>query len=411
MRRRVLLGGAGAVLLAGAGTTAAVLPRHLGPDPLPGLLTDASWRATADHGDTGPLAEARWLAAGSLPGAGGPWADMVRWALLDLRQLQQGGAFLAGPAARWRFSWPRDAAFAAAALSRTGHRPEALAALAFFTRVQRPDGGFEARYRPDGSLPDGRRAQDDGVGWLLWARAELAADAPAATAADLRPGTALRGLLDGCVRSVLTLTGEGRRLPPVSPDYWERGERRLPLGAAARLLAGLRAAARLHALLGEPAAPLRAAADRLEDRVRDAFGPEGYQRYARAGGRDAATCFLLPPFAAAAGEEVVEAWEGYQREAVRPAGGLAPGAGWKQDGISWTPEVGLVALTAAATGRGEVAGRWLTWLDAHRVPWGSLPEKVLPDGAPAGPAPLGWTAACVVLAVDALDRESSQNSG
>jgi len=29
--------------------------------------------------------------------------------------------------------------------------------------------------------------------------------------------------------------------------------------------------------------------------------------------------------------------------------------------------------------------------------WGSLPEKVLPDGRPAGPAPLAWTAALFVL--------------
>jgi GH15 family glucan-1,4-alpha-glucosidase len=45
----------------------------------------------------------------------------------------------------------------------------------------------------------------------------------------------------------------------------------------------------------------------------------------------------------------------------------------------------------------------MDWLDAHRTRWGSLPEKVLADGAPAGPAPLAWTAALVVLTAAQLD--------
>jgi GH15 family glucan-1,4-alpha-glucosidase len=55
------------------------------------------------------------------------------------------------------------------------------------------------------------------------------------------------------------------------------------------------------------------------------------------------------------------------------------------------------------SGRPQVATRWLDWLDAHRTRWGSLPEKVLADGAPAGPAPLAWTAALVVLTAAELD--------
>ena len=35
---------------------------------------------------------------------------------------------------------------------------------------------------------------------------------------------------------------------------------------------------------------------------------------------------------------------------ARPAGGLAPGAAWKRDGISWTPQTSLYALTAAVNG-------------------------------------------------------------
>ena len=63
-----------------------------------------------------------------------------------------------------------------------------------------------------------------------------------------------------------------------------------------------------------------------------------------------------------------------------------------------------MAYTAAAVGRDETAEHWLEWLDAHRTPWGSLPEKVNRSGQPAGPAPLLWTAALVLLTLDELDR-------
>jgi hypothetical protein len=95
----------------------------------------------------------------------------------------------------------------------------------------------------------------------------------------------------------------------------------------------------------------------------------------------------------------------YQHTALRTAGGLAPGTDWKQDGVSWTPETGLVALTAAASGRRDLAERWLDWLDGHRSPWGSLPEKVTARGRPAGPAPLAWTASLVVLTAEELQPQ------
>ena len=94
----------------------------------------------------------------------------------------------------------------------------------------------------------------------------------------------------------------------------------------------------------------------------------------------------------------------YVEQAGRPAGGLAPGVAWKSDGVSWTPETALVAYTAAASGDPATAARWSDWLVAHAAAWGSLPEKVLPDGTPAGPAPLAWTAALLVLTEHELAR-------
>ena len=46
----------------------------------------------------------------------------------------------------------------------------------------------------------------------------------------------------------------------------------------------------------------------------------------------------------------------------------------------------------------------LAWLDAHRTVHGSLPEKVTRTGRPAGPAPLTWTSALVLLTLTELDR-------
>ena len=72
--------------------------------------------------------------------------------------------------------------------------------------------------------------------------------------------------------------------------------------------------------------------------------------------------------------------------------------------MSWTPSTSLLALGLARAGEHEEATAILTWLAAHRTEAGSLPEKVLFDGRPAEVAPLAWTAANAVLALDALRR-------
>ncbi|GAA0295568.1 hypothetical protein GCM10009528_10750 [Kineococcus aurantiacus] len=395
----LLAGGTGLVASAVAGT--ALLPDRTEAAPVPRLLTDATWHAPD------PAADGAWLARGSVPGTGGPWEAMVRQALLDVRALTgANGAVAAGPAAAWNHAWPRDSAFAAVALARTGHLDEAAAVLGFLAAVQLRDGGFEARYLLDGSgTPDDRQRQDDGAGWALWALRGVL-DAEPATAADRAPQ--LRGLLEDALDFVLERTSGGDRLPDPSPDYWERRERHLTLGTVAPLLAGLRAGAAGLVHLGERrrAREVSAAGEHLAGLVHAEFAPGGYARYAGRGEPpgepDAAVTFLLPPFTARADPGVLAAFDRYQVAAARPAGGLAPGAGWRRDGVSWTPETALAAFAAACAGRVDQARRWLDWLNAHRTAWGSLPEKVLADGSPAGPAPLAWSAATTVLAVAAL---------
>ncbi|HEY0537063.1 MAG TPA: glycoside hydrolase family 15, partial [Actinoallomurus sp.] len=110
-----------------------------------------------------------------------------------------------------------------------------------------------------------------------------------------------------------------------------------------------------------------------------------------------------PPFAPAR-PEVTEAIERSLDVLTQPNGGVTPGEQWRADGVAWTPQTTLFALSAAARGDRETAESLLTWLDAHRTSSGALPEKVNRDLKPAGEAPLGWTSALVILTATALDR-------
>jgi len=238
----------------------------------------------------------------------------------------------------------------------------------------------------------------------MWATSGVLAtiDGPAdrAAAADR-----LKPMIVRSTRHLLALTDRRGTLPKASSDFWELGEATLTLGTAAPLLSGLEAAGQLSRDVGQPARAGAAVARSKDLRaaIEDGFGPL-FARYP--GGRelDAATAFLLPPFQRVALPGAYAAWRASADPMARPAGGLAPGAGWKNDGISWTPQTALYSLTAAWAGDTGSAEARLTWIDAHRTPSGAIPEKVLADGSPAAVAPLSWSAACVVLAVAQLDR-------
>lgn len=415
---------AGLTAVAVAAVALVAAPALRADEPLPTLRNGAGWVSAGpfSSGTLGsaalrPTAETAWLLRGTVPGASAQRdrdparpdpAAVVRTALLDLRRLTRpNGAVAAGPDAPWAYTWPRDTSFVAAAYAVSGHLDDAWRALAFLASVQHPDGGFEARYLLDGSgVPDDRPRQSDGAGWVLWGLDQVrvaAGDEP--LPAHLRP------LRDRAVHFVLTQTEDGRSLPPVSPDYWEVRERRLTLGTAAPLMAGLEAAARTYAAEGDSAraAEVGAAAASLGVLVREHFGPE-YERHGDSGGVDAGVAMLMPPFTEER-DGAARVWSSYPELALRTAGGIAPGAEWKQDGVSWTPETALVAYTAAASGRVDLAEQWLEWLRGTVTPWGSLPEKVLPDGSPAGPAPLAWTAALLVLTEHELDARRASVEG
>lgn len=405
-----------ALLLAAVAACAAIAP--LAPRPVvvpvieppigtPTLLTSGHWRRRSWlAGRLDLLADQSWLDEGVVPGTSTRWVRMVRFALVDLHLLidPREGSTAAGAAAHWAYTWPRDSAFYAVAMAMTGHTELAITILEHLQDLQARDGSFEARYlRTSEGVPDNRAPQPDGPALVLWALRAVIHHVPLDDRrAVLRR---LRRLHERSVTFVLAATGDGTRLPSAAPDYWEVAEKEVTLGTAAPMAAALDAAAELYGARGLPgrAATLRRAAVSFTAVVHDAFGPGGYQRYVDHGGQDAATCYLMPPFVQQTRRGVREAWLGYQAGAARPGGGLAPGMSWHDDGVSWTPEVAMVAMTAAASGETAIAEAWLDWLDATRTSWESLPEKVLADGSPAGPAPLGWTAACVCIAVAILD--------
>jgi glucoamylase len=404
------------LLAAGVGIGADGRLETLSPAQRPSTVFIGLSRALASD----PLAEEaadrqeRWLAAGSVPGAGTEYGDMVRLALLDLKTLTLPNcASLAGWPQPWRYVWPRDASFVAVAFARSGHQDEARCVLRFLQQIQPASGVFEARYRPDGAgPPDGRGVQSDSVGWVLWAVDQVRRSLPEAGHQRQDLLVSLRPLITRSASAALALTDTGSGLPPAGMDYWEVHDSRLSLGTAAPVAAGLAASPPLLRAVGDSssarAAEVRAA--KVSRAIKREFGVQGYPRYLGQDEHDASLAFLLPPFTDVADQGVVSTWRRALPTMERPAGGLAPGSGWKNDGISWTPQTALAGLTAAYQGDLATARARLLWLAAHRTALGAIPEKVLSNGRPAGPAPLAWSDALVVLTAAEIERSGASNT-
>lgn len=338
-----------------------------------------------------------------------PHGRLLESALRDLYVLSTGLPIpVAGWPPLWRYAWPRDTAHVVRAWHQIGREDLVRAHLLHLSDLV-GDRPLAARYRLTGGRPDARPDQLDGPGFVLWA--------VMSTSVSWR-GTAehpaIVSLARHCAEQLLGALGDAA-LPPVGPDYWEVEAREVTLGVAATMLVGLESAARGLAEVGWPllAERCQEAASRVAAGIEETFMTRGYPRHVSGGQRDAAITFLMPPYRDpdTVGDPLREALRAATNQMMRGNGGLAPGGGWKGDGVAWTPETLLVARADAGMGLAPSAHAWLQWIDRHRSPLGSIPEKVRWDGSSAGPAPLAWSAALVVDTVAALRHQDSMPAG
>src|SRR5699024_929527 len=155
----VALNSNGKMTIVEAGADPNFLPGTRAIDPGPDETQEAAEKLAEES--------RHWLASGDIPQG---YRAMAATALLDVQTVSaSSGGVVAGPAAAWRYVWPRDASFVAAAYAATGHLEHAVGVLDFLQRVQAPDGSLHARYLPDVSgVPDNRGLQTDGTAWTLW---------------------------------------------------------------------------------------------------------------------------------------------------------------------------------------------------------------------------------------------------
>ncbi|UVI37674.1 hypothetical protein [Brevibacterium spongiae] len=442
-RRQLITGGLGVGLL-GLGTATASFAEAARPDPVRSV-TVAYTRSGVREGLDAEAAQRLPALSRVMPGAADAepmrrqqeflsrcdaWLErtpssrreLAVSALLDLWVLSDElPAAVAGWVGPWRYIWPRDTAFVAVALARVGAVRQAWSQLLHLQNVQAVDGSFAARVVPEtGLAPDEREPQFDSLGLVLWAVAEVHALARQNDISlDLSD---MDILLRRTTRRLLDHTGRGETLPPVGPDYWEVAESQVTLGLAGPTLVGMDSLAALTAVdpglwdrLGGGFGDVLPAVDAYAATFARTFGATGLQRYPTSGGCDSAAAFLpaaglVPPPGAgpAAGarasiyaidaDALVTVWD----RLSQPAGGIKPGHGWIIDRSSWTPSTSLMALGFARLGMRDRAGQILDWLAENRTSAGSLPEKISAEGAPVSVAPLAWTAANVVIALDEL---------
>ena len=368
-----------------AGTSDAVVPgtRVLAARPQSAMLLEdeQAWLETR-----APLGAPARLDGGD---------DLLRSALLDLRALSVGlPVSVAGWTDRWRYAWPRDVSFVASALARCGHPEHAGAAAGV------PPGGpadrrlvrgpLRHRHPPRARRP-GRAARRVRVGRCggLASSPAAAPDRAAELLGPLRPHA--RALRPAPARRRSTPAPRCRR---PSSDYWElvedTADPRAPRRPCSPACAARARCCPSSARWRSPTARRRGIGPAWPPRCGGTSAPHGYPRLLGGSAADAAVTFLVAPIGPSAADARCSARiERAQASMGRPAGGLAPGASWKNDGISWTPETALFAAAWAATGP-PLAGRVAAGL-ARRPPHGCrvLPREGAPRRAPGSGGPAG----------------------
>jgi GH15 family glucan-1,4-alpha-glucosidase len=299
------------------------------------------------------------------------------------------GAYLASPNFRvYRYSWLRDGAFIADAMSRAGHASSAEAFFGWCTRILtargskveslierhragqqiQPDEYLHARYTVDGeeAREDWWNFQLDGYGTWLWALGEHISRNPGSTRAPYREGILL---------SVKYLT-EFWREP--SYDWWEEHPGHRHTSTLAPIYAALRDASGWDEM---PQGLRRLAAESARE-IREMVLADGQRegRFAKWLGGDAVDASLIScsvPFRLVTPNDSLMSATVAQIESNLANGGVHRYlADTYYGGGEWPLLSALLGWYFVTIGRRTDAQGQLDWIVRHASRDGDLPEQV-----------------------------------
>ena len=300
-----------------------------------------------------------------------------------------GGAYLASPTFPvYRFSWLRDGAFVADAMSQVG---EVASAEAFFgwcarvlearadrveTLIDRAARGevipagdhLHTRYTVDGDESDDAwwNFQLDGYGAWLWALG----------AHQRRHGRSVQPFLAGALISARYIAAFSFH---ASYDWWEEHRDQRHVSTLAALAAGLSGVAGLPGVGDEHASHLQSAAASIRARLAEEADRLGY--LPKFLGGDAVDGSLLAVGAVfgvfdADDPTMLATTERIETDLVHGGGVHRYLDDTYYGGGQWLLLAGFLGLQYAASGRHEAAWSQLAWMAGHAGPDGLMPEQV-----------------------------------
>ncbi len=320
-------------------------------------------------------------------------AQLERLALRSVEIIARGqaasGAYLASPNFPvYRYSWFRDGAFIADAMSRAGEVASAEAFFAWCARVLEARGEqiealiarrragvtietgefLHARYTVDGreTGEEWTDFQLDGYGAWLWALDEH----------RQRHGRSIEPFLAGAALSAAYVAAF-RDHP--SYDWWEENPDYRHTSTLAAIHAGLRAAASWPELSTDLRSTASQGAAELAELVRaDAARLGRLPKWLGGDAVDASLIAVATPFAMLpAGDPLVVATiEAIEARLVHGGGVHRYLGDTYYGGGEWLLLAALLGWHYAAVGRTDEALRQLAWVAAHATPEGELPEQV-----------------------------------
>lgn len=298
------------------------------------------------------------------------------------------GAYLASPTFPvYRYSWLRDGAFIADAMSRAGHRASADAFFGWCARVvaararridelvSRREAGevidrselLHTRYTLDGDESDEawENFQLDGYGAWLWALGEHLA----------RHGGGVDPYAAGVAASTRYLLAF-RDVP--SYDWWEEQPEQRHTSTLAAVFAGLRATAGWTAVDPDLRARAHAAADEIRARILVEGQRDGHLvKWLNGDAVDASLVACATPFGVLGPTDPIVAATVTAIEAELVHGGVHRYAGdTYYGGGTWVLLAGLLGWHLAVVGRTADAAALLDWMADQAGPSGELPEQV-----------------------------------